>query len=352
MKQIACANNNNQIPKSLSSSYDGIWDGYAQSYNGRLYIKGEIKNGIVSGFVEDITISGYITSDNNLIVNPIYIYFWREGYKQAEKVNFDSSTSRGRYGSPEKVIIEANFMSPDRIEGTVYADRLFQKTKSDWFVVKPATGKSDVTISNDKKGQYDGIWEGYAYSTEVPYTIKVEIKNGILSGFVGDTKITGYINADNQLIGDPFFFKTEGTVYRVTGESKFMSPDRIEGIYTTEKSGLFKWFIVKAGTDKPEITISHIQINERAPWTGKFRVEATSQVGGIWAMKQEGKIVVSTKDSDYDFKGKVHGNQLKGNLEGASYLPLIVEMSSDYMSFKGKLELIGRNYHLKGKRIE
>jgi len=60
---IACANNNNQIPESLSSSYDGIWDGYAQlseeqvyyDHTGaqateRLYMKAEIKNGIMAGF--------------------------------------------------------------------------------------------------------------------------------------------------------------------------------------------------------------------------------------------------------------------------------------------------------------
>ncbi len=79
---IACANTN-QIPKSLSSSYDGIWDGYLQTPEGRQYIKMEIKNGIVSGFVEhsvngsvsgfyeEPKINGYIASDNNLIIIPL-----------------------------------------------------------------------------------------------------------------------------------------------------------------------------------------------------------------------------------------------------------------------------------------
>ncbi len=70
---IACANNNNQIPESLSSSYDGIWDGYAQTYEGRSYNKLEIKNGIVSGSFLDQKVKRYITSDNNLIINPFYI---------------------------------------------------------------------------------------------------------------------------------------------------------------------------------------------------------------------------------------------------------------------------------------
>ena len=133
---IACANNNNQIPESLSSSYDGTWDGSAQTYEGRSYNKLEIKNGIVSGSFLDQNVKGYITSDNNLIINPFYIKrpvtgFWRAG------------------GDPY-IICETTFMSPDRIEGTYYRDQVQNEIaiRYKWYVVKPATGKSDNTISN------------------------------------------------------------------------------------------------------------------------------------------------------------------------------------------------------------
>ena len=71
-------------------------------------------------------------------------------------------------------------------------------------------------------------------------------------------------------------------------------------------------------------------------------------------MKQEGVIVKSTRDSDYEFKGKIKGNQLKGKIAGASGSndPFIIEMPSDGMTFKGTLEYVGRTYYLKGKRIE
>jgi hypothetical protein len=71
-------------------------------------------------------------------------------------------------------------------------------------------------------------------------------------------------------------------------------------------------------------------------------------------MKQEGQIVKSTRDSAYDFKGKIRGNQIIGKMVGASstYDPFIIEMLSDSMSFKGTLDFVGRTYHLKGKRIE
>ena len=103
-----------------------------------------------------------------------------------------------------------------------------------------------------------------------------------------------------------------------------------------------------------EITTANVKINEKEPWTAKWKVESTSLGRGIWAMKQYGNTVKSTRDSAYDFKGKVKGNQLKGKMDGASgdYLSFTIEMPSDGMTFKGTLEYIGRTYYLKGKRIE
>ena len=72
-------------------------------------------------------------------------------------------------------------------------------------------------------------------------------------------------------------------------------------------------------------------------------------------MKQEGNTVKSTRDSSYDFKGKVQGNQLKGKITSVSgtYDPFILEMLSDGMSFKGTADMgTSRTNHLKGKRIE
>ena len=102
------------------------------------------------------------------------------------------------------------------------------------------------------------------------------------------------------------------------------------------------------------ITTADIKINDEEPWTGKWKVESNSQGSGLWAMKQEGKIVTSTRDSASEFKGKVQGNQLKGKLVGASgsYDPFIIEMLSDGLSFTGTLEIINRTNQLKGRRVE
>lgn len=104
-----------------------------------------------------------------------------------------------------------------------------------------------------------------------------------------------------------------------------------------------------------DITTANIKLNEKEPWTGKWNVESAYELNGVWAMKQEGPIVKSTRDSAYDFKGKVHGNQLKGKLRSSTgdYLPFTIETPSNGMSFNGSLLFYGsRRYILKGRRIE
>jgi hypothetical protein len=147
-----------------------------------------------------------------------------------------------------------------------------------------------------------------------------------------------------------------------------MSPDRIEGtchVVYLAQTPKYDWFVVKHGTAKSDsktfnvksdITISNVKVNEKEPWTGKFKLESNSQCSGIWAMKQEGQIVKSTNDSAFDFTGKVQRNQQKGDVVGASrtYYPLTLEMHSNYMSFTGILDLLAHSgrCQLKGKRIE
>ena len=214
-----------------------------------------------------------------------------------------------------------------------------------FFIASVGNGQNSEALSS----AYDGIWEGYTNTPEGRYDIKMEIKNGIMSGYFEETKIKGYIESDNNLSISPF--NVMGA--QVALETNFMSPERIEG---TVISGPMKpkWFVVKAGTDKPESTITQIQINEKEPWTGKWKVESTSQGRGIWAMQQDGKTIKSTRESAYDFAGKVQGNQLKGIIAGTSgmRIPFVIEMPSDAMSFKGTLEYYGRTYQINGRRIE
>ena len=107
---IACVTTNQNLD-SLSSSYDGIWEGYSDTVEGRFRIKMEIKNGIMSGYVEnDTKIKGYIKSDDKFVINPFSVM-------------------------GAQVRLTTNSMSPDKIEGTVIAPEV----RSKWFIVKTAS---------------------------------------------------------------------------------------------------------------------------------------------------------------------------------------------------------------------
>jgi len=87
---------------------------------------------------------------------------------------------------------------------------------------------------------YDGIWEGYSDTPEGRFDINMEIKNGVMSGFFGDSKIKGYIKAEQNLHVSPFY----STGAQVILETKLMSPDRMEGIIIAV-SYRHRWFVEK-----------------------------------------------------------------------------------------------------------
>jgi hypothetical protein len=91
-------------------------------------------------------------------------------------------------------------------------------------------------------------------------------------------------------------------------------------------------------TAKPIASLSTATVDPTEPWTGKWRVvEGHNSLKGIWAMKQSGTIVNSTKDSYFEFKGKVRENQLEGKLTVGLNLThnVVITLSSDGQSFKG-----------------
>jgi len=80
--------------------------------------------------------------------------------------------------------------------------------------------------------------------------------------------------------------------------------------------------------------------NAEEPWTGVWNVEGSRLLGGIWGMKQSGRIESSTRDSFYEFEGKVSGNQLEGKIIGEYNLrrSFVITISSDGLTFEGRSE--------------
>ena len=85
---------------------------------------------------------------------------------------------------------------------------------------------------------------------------------------------------------------------------------------------------------------SPASLNIKEPWTGLWQVEGSRIVGGIWDMKQSGRIVKSTRNSYYEIKGKVSGKQLKGRIVGDYNISnkIVLNISSDGQSFKGTIK--------------
>jgi hypothetical protein len=90
--------------------------------------------------------------------------------------------------------------------------------------------------------------------------------------------------------------------------------------------------------------------NPKEPWTGVWKVQASPRAG-IYAMKQNGEKVVSTRESYYKFEGKARGNRLRGSMvdAGGSIAQFELVMSEDGTSFKGRVG--SYNAGIIGRRI-
>ena len=100
--------------------------------------------------------------------------------------------------------------------------------------------------------------------------------------------------------------------------------------------------------ESPVATFSPARVDPTEPWTGVWLVDGGRLMGGTWGMKQSGRIVKSTEDSYYEFKGKVRGNQLEGKIKGDydQYRNFVITLSSDGLEFQGN----SGTHRLKGKR--
>jgi hypothetical protein len=133
------------------------------------------------------------------------------------------------------------------------------------------------------------------------------------------------------------------------GEFYFNSDKSITKIETRSKSKI-------SSESTPKTQVAAIKDDNKRniePWTGSWEVEGSRFYSGTWALKQDGNMVVSTKDSMDTIEGSVDGNSFKGNISSTN-LRFELKLSSDGMSFKGiGTDYLGRdNIPIKGRRKE
>ena len=240
------------------------------------------------------------------------------------------------------------------------AEDLRAQIESLGYVVKPKTMPQKATespvaafspVKVDPTEPWTGEWEveGFSYFGG---TWKMK-QTGMLvrSTKESSREFKGKVSGD-QLKGrlSTDMSRNEHAPFSIKMSSGGLSFEGV--IETTWRNGLIK------GKRKSAMmaAVSPIKINPNEPWTGVWKVESSSMYqGGIWALKQSGKTVVSTRQSQYKLKGKVEGNQLKGKWyygSGGVARTFAIKISSDGQSFKGTADVWQVTAHLKGKRKE
>ncbi len=95
----------------------------------------------------------------------------------------------------------------------------------------------------------------------------------------------------------------------------------------------------ESGSENQVASISDDKKRNVDPWSGKWKVEGHGNLRGLWVLKQNGKTVVSTKDSTYDIKGKIKGDYFIGGLKPVGfsdyYFSLDLKISSDGKTITG-----------------
>jgi hypothetical protein len=90
------------------------------------------------------------------------------------------------------------------------------------------------------------------------------------------------------------------------------------------------------------------------PWAGKWKVEGSPVVSGLWILRQDGETVISTDDSYYRAKGKASGDKLEGDVyrnQGKDFTFNFV-LSSDGKSFDGLIKETTGTKRISGIKIE
>jgi len=90
------------------------------------------------------------------------------------------------------------------------------------------------------------------------------------------------------------------------------------------------------------------------PWAGKWKVQGSPLVSGLWVLRQDGETVISTDESYYRAKGKVAGDWLEGEVfrkVGIDFKFNFV-LSSDGKSFDGYIEETTGTKRISGIKVE
>jgi hypothetical protein len=102
-------------------------------------------------------------------------------------------------------------------------------------------------------------------------------------------------------------------------------------------------FIIACAETSEQLSEQDLGFNPSEPWTGTWKISSTAPdmwlANYVLKLKQDGNLVNSVKGSDFKFKGKIVGNQLKGRFQDDDIgfiHDINVKISDDLQAFEGK----------------
>jgi len=304
-----------------------------------------------------INCSGLNTNTNKTLRSKPSIYFSVSLATEKTYPDFYSGVS-----FDYREIFDGYYLAGERIEKKIDAvlenSNLFSNTqaiteKSDYQIIfifewEPHTF-SDELIRAGKEGYIEGSFGLFPMYFSETLLMNAELfKNNNKLGsykYKEDLRVWCWVGALVNLARDDEY-KLEKIDTLVEKMTKAFIKDTFEIVLPTTTLG--------SGLAEDSVQKIAVNVNPEEPWTGKWKVEGSLAVGGIWVMKQSGRTVKSTKDSYYKIEGEIVGNQLEGKVLGEAniYWNFVINISSDGQTFIGETTggLVRLSGPIKGKR--
>ena len=170
-----------------------------------------------------------------------------------------------------------------------------------------------------------------------------------VKGF-GVARITKKADSLNLAVKD-LFTKSYERIYNAYEIRRFTSKKELLVNYPFKPNAAAK--IEEDKVSVPSSPKYGVIVNPNEPWTGTWKITGHSRGAFVLKLKQSGNTVKSIRGSDFNFKGKVKGDRLKGWLpDNSDDIHYDFKVSGDFTSFKGVVSST-RNlnrYKLKGER--
>ena len=249
------------------------------------------------------------------------------------------------------VVIVAIFLISSLISGVVYAgikvsEQNEQKeqeySKSTPYPAPPRVGPVP-SVNPDE--QWTGAWRVIDGQDSRGYVLK-QTGNSVVSTSESDYRVEAKVYGA-MIVGA--WYSSTGSSTR-NGFKAIIADDFLSFKGDINSQTFFTCQKIESKSAAANVKLS----GPSGPWAGKWKVQGSPLVSGLWVLRQDGETVISTDESYYRAKGKVAGDWLEGEVfrkVGIDFKFNFV-LSSDGKSFDGYIEETTGTKRISGIKVE